>query len=212
MFVELIESLRCPRPHEESALVVASARAEARHIVEGVLGCPVCAAEFPIVNGVARFGEPEVAARAERPSDEIAMRLAAFLGLTEPHGAAAICGRWASHAAPLSALTGTPLVLVNAPDGSMIDFAAASIVARDTMPFAADSLAACALDESIGAALTASAVGMVRPGGRVMGPVTIALPLGVKEMVRDDSVWVAEKQAAPDTRAPKLVSIARAPR
>lgn len=214
MFVELIESLRCPRPHEESALVVASARAEARHIMEGVLGCPVCGAEFPIVEGVALFGEPETPARDEPPAEEVAMRLAAFLGLTEPRGVAAICGRWASHAAPLSALTEAPLVLVNAPDGGgrMTDFAAASLRTRDTMPFAAASLRACALDASTGAALTESLMRCVRPGGRVIAPVSVALPAGVAEIVRDASVWVAEKTAAPDAPAPRLVSIGRAPR
>ena len=61
MFVELIESLRCPRHLEGAAdaphLVASTTRSEARHIIDGVLGCPTCNAEFPIVNGVARFDQ-----------------------------------------------------------------------------------------------------------------------------------------------------------
>jgi len=44
VFVELIEALRCPRPHEDAHLVASATRTEARHIVDGVLGCPVCGA------------------------------------------------------------------------------------------------------------------------------------------------------------------------
>ena len=55
MFVELIEALRCPRDHAESPLVVTASRTDARHIMDGWLGCPVCHAEFQIRNGEALF-------------------------------------------------------------------------------------------------------------------------------------------------------------
>ena len=78
MFVELIELLRCPRPHEEAQLVASASRTEARHIVEGLLGCPVCGAEFRIVNGVVVFDEPAKGTRSERANAETAMRLRRF--------------------------------------------------------------------------------------------------------------------------------------
>ena len=52
MFIELVDALRCPRPHEESWLVLAASRLEARHVLEGTLGCPVCHAQYPIRDGI----------------------------------------------------------------------------------------------------------------------------------------------------------------
>ena len=52
--------------------------------------------------------------RGETPSDETAMRLAAFLQLTDARGAALLCGRYASHALLVAGLSETPLVLANA--------------------------------------------------------------------------------------------------
>ena len=62
MFIELVDALRCPQPHAESWLVVASTRTQARHILEGTLGCPVCRAEYPIVDGVVDFRGDSAAA------------------------------------------------------------------------------------------------------------------------------------------------------
>jgi len=45
MFSELVDVLRCPRPHEESWLVLAAHRLDGRDIMAGVLGCPVCHAD-----------------------------------------------------------------------------------------------------------------------------------------------------------------------
>ena len=211
MFVELLEYLRCPRSHEESSLIVSATRTRDRHIVDGVLGCPVCNAEFRIEAGVARFTDRAPAARPEPPSDEAAMRLAAFLQLTDARGAAALCGRFASHAGGVAAITDAPLVVVNAPTALDVD-AAASLVVDDSLPLAAGSLRGAAIDESVGAALAASVVRAVRSGGRLVGAAPSPVPAGVTELARDDRVWIAEKDAAPEVTAPRLVSIGRAPR
>ena len=50
MFIELVDALRCPVAHAESWLVAAAIRMEARHIVDGTLGCPVCSAELLLLN------------------------------------------------------------------------------------------------------------------------------------------------------------------
>src|SRR6476620_4400515 len=55
MFIELVDALRCPNTHEESWLVASADRMEARHIVSGSLGCPICKSEFPIRDGVVDF-------------------------------------------------------------------------------------------------------------------------------------------------------------
>ena len=207
MFVELIELLRCPNAHEETPLVVSAERTVDRHLVQGMLGCPVCRAEFPIANGVAEFGAaPRV--RPEAPDAESAMRLAAFLELNEVRRFAILCGRHASQADQVARIAQTPLVLVNGPADA--GNAAASMRVKDAMPFAAGAAHAAALDESVVPALAASIVAVVRPGGRVVGPASMAPPAGVREIVRDDRMWVAEKIAAPVDPAPRLVTLKRA--
>jgi len=211
MFVELIEYLRCPRAHEESALVVSATRTSARHIVDGILGCPVCSAEFRIENGTVWFTGKVPGATLDAPSDEAAMRLAAFLQLTDARSPAVLCGRFASHAAGIGAMSDTPLMLVNAPPSLVADVAA-SLVVGDTMPLAAGILRGAAIDESASVHLVRSILRAVRGGGRVVGPPDLVPPEGATEIVRDARLWVAEKNAAPDSPAPRLVSIGRAPR
>ena len=207
MFVELIELLRCPNAHEETPLVVSAERTVDRHLVQGTLGCAACRAEFPIVNGVVEFGvAPPV--RADRPDAESAMRLAAFLELNEVRRFAILCGRHASQADQVARIAQTPLVLVNAPADA--GDAAASMRVSHTMPFAVGAAHAAALDESVAPALAASIVAVVRPGGRLVGPVSMAPPAGVREIVRDDRMWVAEKIAAPVDPSPRLVTLRRA--
>lgn len=210
MFVELIEALRCPREHEESSLVAAAIRTEARHITHGTLGCPVCNAEFVIANGVVHFDAPARATPSEPPTAETAMRLAAFLELTDARGFALLCGSWGAHAGKIHELSDTPLVLVNPPSPASAD-AAGVVMARDVIPFAAGSARALAIDAGASAAFVASALDALAPGGRVLGPVSLPVPAGVVEIARDVRAWVAQKNAASHA-TPRLVSLQRAPR
>jgi uncharacterized protein YbaR (Trm112 family) len=211
VFVELIEALRCPRPHEDAHLVARASRTEARHIVDGVLGCPVCGAEFMIANGVAHFGEPARETQPEQPDAETAMRLAAFLELTDARGFALLCGRWGAHADAIHQLAETQLVLVNPPRTVPADVAAGVVLTSEAIPFAEGSARALALDDAAPIELARSAVRAVHAGGRVLGPATLDLPEGVTELMRDERMWVGEKTAAPDA-TPRLVSITKAPR
>jgi uncharacterized protein YbaR (Trm112 family) len=205
MFVELLETLRCPRPHEDSSLIASATRTDARHIVEGTLGCPVCGAEFAIRSGITYFDDAPPSLPSEHPSADTAMRLAAFLELTDGRGFALLCGRWGVHADQINRIAQTPLVLVNSPENVGGEIAAI-IRSADAAPFAPGSAQAVALDERVSPALSASLVHVVRPGGRVIGPTTVAVPPTVAEVVRDDQIWIAEKV---DSRSPALVSIRR---
>ena len=55
MFLELVDSLRCVRAHEDSWLVARADELVARHIVRGALGCPICEARYAVRNGIADF-------------------------------------------------------------------------------------------------------------------------------------------------------------
>jgi uncharacterized protein YbaR (Trm112 family) len=197
MFIELVDALRCPVSHEESWLVASTARMVFRHIVDGTLGCPVCHAQYPVRRGVVDFrGAAPVPLAAERPSDEMqAMRLAAFLDLTDASGFAVLAGEWGNHAALLRGLVETPLLLVDPPEGIEGEPGISVVRCDGELPLATGSARGVAIDEARDARL-ASAVRVTKPGGRIVAPADAAMPAGVTALARDDRVWVAEREAA----------------
>ncbi len=215
MFIELVDSLRCPHEHEESWLVLGAERMEGRNVLEGVLGCPVCRRRYRIAGGVAdlRTGDPAVpAADAEReppPADpDQAMRLAAFLNLGDGGGYAVLAGAWTRHAVGVLALADTHLLLVNPEPGVPIRSGTSGLLADRGLPLAPGSARALALDATASAGVLAASGRVVRLGGRVVAPVALPLPDGLTELARDASVWVAEC----DAPASGLVSLSRGAR
>jgi uncharacterized protein YbaR (Trm112 family) len=197
MFIELVDALRCPVPHEESWLVASATRMEFRHIVEGTLGCPVCHAEYPVTRGVVDFRRaPHRPPPPETPPDEAeAMRLAALLGLTDRAGFAVLLGAWSVHAPLLRALVETPLVVVDPPEGTEGEPGISVIRCDGELPLAAGAARGMAVDAGAPARV-ASAVRATRARGRLVLPAGVALPAGVHELARDASVVVAEREAA----------------
>jgi uncharacterized protein YbaR (Trm112 family) len=115
MFIELAEYLKCPAPHEETYLVLATGAMKGRDIRFGMIGCPVCKAEYPIVDDVAKFGEPPpwTPPRALLPSVEV---VHALLAIGSPGGYLTLLGSAALLAADLAGvLAGVHMVCVNAP-------------------------------------------------------------------------------------------------
>src|SRR5438445_7931838 len=53
--IELTEMLRCPEAHEEAFLVMSTGEMVGRMVRSGILGCPVCRREYPIVRGMVQF-------------------------------------------------------------------------------------------------------------------------------------------------------------
>jgi len=115
MFIELAEMLKCPAPHEETFLVVATDAMAERSVRSGVVGCPVCRAEYPIVDGQVQFGE---APRRPRPRVEAPVEtLHALLALEGPGGYVVLVGAVARRADELATrLEGVHFVGVNPPD------------------------------------------------------------------------------------------------
>src|SRR5207253_10200225 len=58
--IELTEMLRCPEPHGEAFLVLSTGEMRGRMVRSGILGCPICRHEFPIVKGIVDFAGREV--------------------------------------------------------------------------------------------------------------------------------------------------------
>jgi hypothetical protein len=204
LFVELIDQLRClrPPPHEESWLVASAERTVDRDIMDGILGCPICRAQYPIARGIAHFGLDRHPARSVLPDEQEAMRLAAFLDLADPRGYAVITASLGAHAPLLRQLTDVQLLLVNPPAEIQMGGGLSGLTVAETLPLAAGSARGVAVDSRSSPELLRSAVAAVAPGGRIMAPATFPVPSGVKELVRDDRVWVAERQPEPSTSRP----------
>jgi uncharacterized protein YbaR (Trm112 family) len=197
MFIELVDALRCPVPHEESWLVASATRMEFRHIVEGTLGCPVCRAEYPITHGVVDFRRgPHQPVPPEAPPDEDeATRLAALLDLTDRAGFAVLLGTWTVQAPLLRALVETPLVIVDPPEGTEGEPGISVIRCDGELPLADGAARGIAVDAGTPARV-ASAVRATRARGRLVLSADVALPAGVRELARDAAVVVAEREAA----------------
>ena len=196
MFIELVDALRCPRPHEESWLVASATRMEARHIVRGTLGCPVCLAEYPIEDGVVDFRTDRVpvATRGDPAPADGAMRLAAMLDLADATGFAVLLGAWGTLAPELATLVEVPLILVDPPAGVYGSPGISVLRCDGELPLATGAARAIAIDDA-GAERSASAVRVTRAKGRVLAPVALPAPAGVRELARDTQLWVGEREA-----------------
>jgi uncharacterized protein YbaR (Trm112 family) len=195
MFIELIDSLRCPADHPASNLVAAFEKIVDRDVISGMLGCPVCRSEFQIRDGdlwLVTTAMPSPAARAIQP-DEDALRLAASLDLRSETGFAILRGAWCALAERIADISPTHLVLLDPPLNTPRGLGRSIIHAGGTVPLAPSSALAATIDDDERAYALAMAV---RPGGRVVGPVNLSSPSTVKELVRDDRWWVAEKENA----------------
>ncbi len=198
MFIELVDALRCPAVHEESWLVASTTRMEARHIVTGTLGCPVCMAEYPINDGVVDFRRDRESALTQAAGSlpETAMRLAAMLDLADATGFAVLLGQWGTLALELTGLVETPLIAVDPPTG-IVGFPGVSVIRCDgEIPLASGAARATAIDTHH-RSRTDSAVRVTRTKGRVLAPADLGVPAGVRELARDQHVWVGEREAAP---------------
>jgi len=211
MFIEAVDAFRCPRSHEHTWLVASADRLEDRDIVTGELGCPVCGARYPIVDGVADFrgaaasaasvphGVTPAAERSER-----ALRAAALLGLTEPGGLVVLAGAWGEAAHEVAALVERVHVLAIDPPAAVSSGFGVSVArAAEVLPLGPESVRAIALDAAhAGPSFLASGVDALRPSGRLLAPAAAPVPAGIVERVRDAHDWLGEKH--------DLAAIARA--
>jgi len=209
MFIELVDALRCPVPHEESWLVLAAQRTEERHVLEGTLGCPVCRAEYPIHDGIADFTDPATthattgALHTLPPADH----LAAMLNLGDALGFAVLTGAWGARADDLiEIIDAPPLLLVDPPAGIVMGHGLSGLLAGAKLPLATGAARAVATDAT-DPARVADAARVARVGGRIVAPAESRAPDGVRELARDDTVWVGERLALPS--APVTLHVRR---
>ncbi len=221
MHLELIECVCCPVVHRESVLVAAADNVQARFIVDGVLGCPECGAEFRITNGVTNFttGSPHTDHPARQRDvgvneREAAMRVAAGLALTEGRSVYAIIGFPFSFALTLQALVPARLVIINpalnAHSLTIGSSAPTAIIAcGDTLPLVGQKFYGIALAPDVfrepamtlnAESIVTQAAAAIRAGGRLVAPIAASMPGDFVELARDETVWVAQR--AGTTSAP----------
>ncbi len=212
MFIELLDLLRCINEHEDTWLVASFKAVTNRFVVEGTLGCPICSAEYPIVNGIADFsaGIEHPRREGERPAaihdrEDLATRAGAFLNVTEPGATVVLGGTWADAALELSLLTEARVLALNPKAGAEESETVALLRVGSEIPVAPGSVLGVALDASFPAETVASAVKAVRPGGRIVGPVDIPPPGELALLAQDEDYWVAQK-------APEVIKLSRAGR
>jgi hypothetical protein len=205
VFIPLVDTLRCVRPHADTWLVASIERADERFIIDGTLGCPTCLAEYPIRAGVVHFTDrPVEPSRVAPPESEAeAMRLAAALDLTEPRVTALLHGEWGVQAQLVRGVSPAQLMLLNPPVG-MVGGDGVSVLISEVAPLAQASIDAIAIDGLVSDALFASLRASLRRGGRILAPATTPVPDGFTELARDADVWVARLDDAAIVSAPIL--------
>jgi uncharacterized protein YbaR (Trm112 family) len=171
LFIELTDHLRCPAGHAESYLVLIPGELAGRSVLSGVLGCPVCGREYPIVDQVVHFGTVPGAVLPAVPGPVDAAAIAAFLGVEGPGGYVGLVGDAAGFALGLAdLLPGVHLVAVDPPAG-VAPSARLSVLRSPALPLKARSLRGMVIGEPFGrdAAWRDGAVGSVLPGLRSAG-------------------------------------------
>src|SRR5437867_1132217 len=202
MFIELLDLLRCINVHEETWLVASLRAISNRFVLDGTLGCPICHAEYRIKKGIADFTETrELAHESPEPSgssgnrEEVATRVGAFLNATEPGATLVLGGSWAEAAQELSVMTATRILALN-PSKQVEESETVGLlrVSRE-IPLAPASVLGVAFDASFPPEIISSALRVVRPGGRIVGPASIDTSSDLSVLARDENYWVAEKPA-----------------
>jgi uncharacterized protein YbaR (Trm112 family) len=172
MHIELTDQLRCPAGHPESFLVLIPGEMRGREVRRGVLGCPTCQREYPIVDGVVHFSPEapaESSALGETPLN--AEAIAAFLGLEGPGGYVGLVGAASVFGPALATLwPGVTLALVNPRAPVPVD-ERLSVLLSPSLPFKARSLRGVVVGAPYGgdAGWSNAAVQAVLPGLRAAG-------------------------------------------
>ncbi len=189
-------------------------RASGSQLLDLDLACPVCQREFTVRDGMADFrfghaldghaldGHAPGAGLQANDSPATApdpLRLAALLGISPDAGPMSrpvlLAGLQAAASDALHALIEVPQVLVNPEVAAAAEARGPISVLRvgNRLPLGVATLHAAALDTAHERPeFVASVVRAVRAGGRLVAPHSLPLPPGVRELARDEHMWVGE--------------------
>jgi len=207
--IELTEMLRCPEPHEEGFLVLSTGEMLGRMVRSGILGCPKCGREYPIVKGVVRFSGGGMrdargvdSGAATHPASRIShpvepQTLQALLDLSGPGGYVVLLGVAARRAVGLAGLMGgIHFVGVSAPD-DMEEVAVLSLLACETMIPLRQTVARAVVvgSDRVGAEWLVEARRVLLPGRRlVIESEQVAAPVGLTRLALGHGLFVGERR------------------
>lgn len=221
MFLELTEALDCPTCQSGFGLVAFVDEAHDRRVTTGWLGCPMCEIEIPIEAGTIHFipsseaptGTPSPDSADVlsdfNPTEDIAVRLAALLGLSEQKGIKVLLGPGlADYALPVVRFGERVEVVAWVEGPSSASFSLDELAEGiNPMRSAPDRPWPIRMGSFHGLALKGPAVAQleeatrcVRLGGRVvvLDPTADdfeAFAAGAfEELARDDSTWVGRRR------------------
>ena len=200
MHIELTEMLRCPERHEEGFLVMSTGEMLGRMVRSGMLGCPLCGKEYPIVKGVPHFSGPSAAPSAPAPRSPVpvdAQTLQALLDLTGPGGYVLLLGSAARHAVGLAGLMGgIHFVGVNAPD-DVEELPVLSLLACEAMIPLRQTVVRAAVvgPDRLGTEWLTEARRVLLPGRRlVIESERVAAPPGLTQLALGHGLFVGERR------------------
>jgi uncharacterized protein YbaR (Trm112 family) len=190
MFIELTDYLRCPADHDESYLVLLPEQMEARSVVAGALGCPVCGRTYRVQDGIALLGEPPFTSDSETMLDPPG--LIALVGLSGPGGYLALVGSAGSLWSEVKDLSpGVGLVAINPPE-DVPDAPGLSVIRSGRMPLKSRSMRGVVLGARYGddPYWVDEASRVILPGLRVVGVGTEPVSQTVELMASAGQAWV----------------------
>lgn len=197
MFIELTEHLKCPASHDEMHLVLVPHGMVGRVVIRGTVGCPVCRVEYPVENGIVRFG-PAPAMPAGPPRDPgLAEAVRALLGISNPGGVVGLVGSACELGAPLAGLLGgVHLVGINPPAQVEPSPSLSLLVHGTSLPLRSAVARGVVLGgEYASAPWLAEAVRVLLGGLRlVVLQSAVNAPPGVTPLAAGKGLWVGEKR------------------
>lgn len=215
MHIDLSDILRCPADHEEASLVVTVHRKEGRHLIDGILGCPVCAAQYPVRDGIADLRPraeacppAEAAPAPGRPDEARVFRAAALLDLGDAGRVVAIVGASCDVAVPLGEIAQVHVIAID-PATTLEDAEHVSVLRLGAgLPFAPASLDGAILDAGAVERWGFDAIlAHIKSRGRVVAPAATPVPDEIALLARDEREWVGERR--PPASAPVRLRLAR---
>lgn len=198
MQLDIAERLRCPRAHLATPLILVAHRTDDRSLVDATAGCMTCHLEASVRDGDVFFPGAPAAQRFETSATPDAFdRLVALLGLAEPGGAVLLTGRYAALANAVASMVEVHVVVRNAVPVRGAGVSAVHL-AEPVVPFSDNTFRAAALDADTPLPVLLDVVRALQVGGRLLASLPLERPHGVRELARDATEWVGEREPGPN--------------